>query len=93
MATIDLYFATVSSSQVIKKRQQKIQMVLEGKKIPINIIDIAKGTADKEKMRELAGDPKALPPQICNGDQYCGNFEAFDNACEDEQLMQFLKLA
>lgn len=26
----------------------------------------------KEKMRELCGDDKALPPQLFNGDAYCG---------------------
>jgi hypothetical protein len=26
----------------------------------------------KEKMRELIGDEKAIPPQLFNGNTYCG---------------------
>ena len=47
-------------------------MVLGSKKIPYEKIDIAASDEDKAKMREVVGDPKALPPQLCNDDQYCG---------------------
>ena len=47
-------------------------MILESKKIKYEIYDIASNEEFKSKMRELAADPKALPPQICKGDQYCG---------------------
>ena len=33
---------------------------------------MASSVEDKEKMRALVGNPSALPPQIANGDQYCG---------------------
>ena len=56
----------------IKKNQQKIEMILESKKIPFNKLDMAADETLKAKMREIAGDPKALPPQLANGDQYCG---------------------
>jgi hypothetical protein len=46
-------------------------MVLDGKKIEYTINDISSNEEAKTKMREFAG-PKSLPPQICNGDQYCG---------------------
>ena len=29
-------------------------------------------------MRELAGNPTLLPPQVFNDDIYCGDFEAFE---------------
>ena len=35
-------------------------------------IDVAASEEEKKKMRDIAGNPKAIPPQICNGDQYCG---------------------
>ncbi len=35
-------------------------------------MDIASSEEVKNQMRELSGDPKALPPQLCNGDEYCG---------------------
>ncbi len=47
-------------------------MILDGKKIETEWIDVAASEAAKEKMRELIGDPKAVPPQIFNGDTYCG---------------------
>lgn len=47
-------------------------MILEGKKIEFQKIDIAASSEAKNKMREISNDSKALPPQICNGDQYCG---------------------
>ena len=56
----------------MKKHQQKIEMVLDSKKIAFETIDISSDEDAKNRMRELSGDPKALPPQICNGDQYCG---------------------
>ena len=47
-------------------------MVLASKKIAYEEVDIASSEEAKNKMREIAQDPKALPPQIANGDQYCG---------------------
>ena len=47
-------------------------MVLDCRKIAYDVVDIAAAESAKRKMRELAGDPKALPPQIFNGDQHCG---------------------
>ncbi len=47
-------------------------MILDGKKIPYDKIDIAASEDEKKKMRDLAGNPKALPPQLCNDDNYCG---------------------
>lgn len=47
-------------------------MILDSKKISYRKLDIAADEKLKEKMREIIGDPKALPPQLCNGDKYCG---------------------
>jgi len=90
--TITLYFSTVSSNLETKKHQQKITMVLDGKQIAYETVDISSSDAGKAKMRELAGDAKCLPPQIANGEQYCGDFNAFDEAVEMETLNEFLKL-
>lgn len=46
--------------------------VLDGLNIPYNLVDICQSSEDKESMRTLVGDSKALPPQICNGNDYCG---------------------
>merc|ERR1719494_434344 len=42
-------------------------------------------------MREFAG-ATSRPPQIVNGDTYCGDFEAFAEAVEMERLREFLHL-
>lgn len=67
-------------------------MILDAKKIAYNKLDISADETLKKDMREIAGDPKALPPQLANGKQYCGNFEAFEDAVESESLEEFLKL-
>ena len=56
----------------MKKHQQRIEMVLGGMKIDYEVIDVASDESNKQKMRDICGDPKALPPQLCNGDKYCG---------------------
>lgn len=90
--SLTLYITTVTGNLEVKKQQQKIQMILDAKKIKYEAVDVAASEDAKKKMRAIAGDDKALPPQICNGDTYCGNFEAFDNAVEAEELEEFLKL-
>ena len=91
-AKIDYYYSSVSSNLEIKKQQERIQNVLDGKKIPYNKIDIAASEDDKAKMRRIIGDDKALAPQLANGEQYCGNFDKFEEAIESENLNTFLKL-
>eukprot|EP00729_Bicosta_minor_P001619 gene1619-1768_t len=90
MATLNVYIASVTSSQKIRKEQEKIEMVLGGKKIAHQMIDIASVDGAKDTMRANSGDPKMLPPQFFLGEKYLGNFEAFELAIEDEKLDVFL---
>uniref|UniRef100_A0A3Q2DA66 SH3 domain-binding glutamic acid-rich-like protein 3 n=2 Tax=Cyprinodon variegatus TaxID=28743 RepID=A0A3Q2DA66_CYPVA len=90
--TVSVYMASVSGSLEMKKSQDRIFSVLSSKKIPFKAVDITQDSEYKDLMRKIAGNPTALPPQICNGDQYCGDFAAFENAVELNQLEQFLKL-
>ncbi|XP_036941417.1 SH3 domain-binding glutamic acid-rich-like protein 3 isoform X2 [Acanthopagrus latus] len=90
--TITVFITSVSSSMEIKKHQQRISMVLDSKKVPYKIVDISSDDEGKALMREIAGDQKALPPQIANGSVYCGDYAAFENAVEAEELEKFLKL-
>lgn len=62
----------IKSLLQLKKQQQKIEMLLDSKKIEYEKLDIAASEDFKKKMRDLIGDPKALPPQLFNEDQYCG---------------------
>ena len=47
-------------------------MVLDAKKIAHNDVDITQDSELKDQMRRIACNDTALPPQISNGDQYCG---------------------
>ncbi|XP_028413851.1 SH3 domain-binding glutamic acid-rich-like protein 3 [Dendronephthya gigantea] len=89
---IVLYCTSVTSSIEIKKEQQRIEMVLTGKGIAFEKVDISLVEGAKEKMRELAGDKTALPPQLCRGDKYLGNYKQFDEAIENEELNKFLQI-
>ncbi|CAB1454840.1 unnamed protein product [Pleuronectes platessa] len=89
---VKVFVTSVSSNFEIKKAQQKIEMILDSLKIPHVDVDIAQNGDDKDEMRRIAGNPKALPPQICNGDIYCGDYKAFEEAVEMEELHKFLKL-
>uniref|UniRef100_H9GQX0 SH3 domain-binding glutamic acid-rich-like protein n=2 Tax=Anolis carolinensis TaxID=28377 RepID=H9GQX0_ANOCA len=44
-------------------------------------------------MRSKAGKPDAIPPQIFNGEDYCGDFEMLFDAIENEEVPKFLKIA
>ncbi|XP_022081931.1 SH3 domain-binding glutamic acid-rich-like protein 3 [Acanthaster planci] len=89
---IKFYFSSITSNLGIKKHQQRIEMILSSKKYEYESIDIAHDETAKERMRELMGDPKGLPPQLCNDDTYLGGFEEFQDAVDDEKLEAFLKI-
>ncbi|XP_075939699.1 SH3 domain-binding glutamic acid-rich-like protein 3 [Anarhichas minor] len=90
--SIIVYYTSVSSSKEIKKWQQQIFNVLSSKKIKHEAVDIAQDATVKDLMRKLVGDQTALPPQIFNGDNYCGDYKAFENAIEEEAVESFLKI-
>lgn len=90
---ITVYHSSISCSQEVKKRQQTVEFILTSKKYNVKFVDLASiGESAKTEMREIADDPKCLPPQIAKGKEYCGNFVGFMEAVEDGQLLQFLKL-
>lgn len=90
--TILVYYTSVSGSRELKMQQSKIFSYLDSKKIPYKTLDISQNTETKDEMRKKTGNPTALPPQIFNGDTYCGDFNKFDMAVEDEKVEAFLKL-
>lgn len=89
---IKYYYSSVSSNLELKKHQQKIEMILDSKKVDYDKVDIAGNEEAKQRMREIMGDPKGLPPQLTKGDQHLGDYDAFDDAVEREDLDTFLKL-
>ncbi|KAJ8340794.1 hypothetical protein SKAU_G00330850 [Synaphobranchus kaupii] len=90
---VKLYYTTVTASREVKSQQAEIMRILESKSIQYELIDISVGGAVREEMRCKAGKPTAVPPQIFNDDQYCGDYQVFSEAVEDDAVEQFLKLA
>uniref|UniRef100_A0A3Q2CJC7 SH3 domain-binding glutamic acid-rich-like protein 1 n=2 Tax=Cyprinodon variegatus TaxID=28743 RepID=A0A3Q2CJC7_CYPVA len=95
---IKVYIATSSGSTSIKKQQQDVMGFLAANKIEFEECDIAANESNRKWMREnipeesrpATGNP--LPPQIFNEEKYCGNYEAFFDAREDNAVYAFLGL-
>uniref|UniRef100_A0A6Q2Y8K2 Uncharacterized protein n=1 Tax=Esox lucius TaxID=8010 RepID=A0A6Q2Y8K2_ESOLU len=90
--SIVVYFSSISGSRELKQQQSQIFSFLDSKKIKYQAVDITQGPSGKEEMRKKAGNPTALPPQIFNGDKYCGDFSAFYEAVEAGKGEAFFKL-
>ncbi|KAG5265115.1 hypothetical protein AALO_G00261590 [Alosa alosa] len=90
---IKLYYTTVTASREVKSQQAEIMRILESKSIQFELIDISVGGDVRDEMRTKSGNPTAVPPQIFNEDQYCGNYEMFAEAVEADTVEQFLKMA
>jgi len=101
---LKVYVSGMSGNKEVKKRQQRVLMILDSKSIKYDIVDITE--PGKESEKELmqtkstsnggtVSDPDPrhpLPPQIFNAEEYCGDYDAFDLANEIDTLEQFLKL-
>ncbi|XP_023669524.2 SH3 domain-binding glutamic acid-rich protein isoform X18 [Paramormyrops kingsleyae] len=95
---IKVYLATSSGSTAIKKKQQDVVGFLEALKIEYMQLDIASNEENRQWMREnVPGEKKPtngipLPPQIFNGEDYCGDYDTFFDAKEENQVFEFLGL-
>ncbi|XP_032226691.1 SH3 domain-binding glutamic acid-rich-like protein 3 [Nematostella vectensis] len=90
---ITVYISRQSANNQMKKQQNWIDMVLKSvTDIEVEVVDISVDPELKDKMRALMNDETALPPQIFNGEQYCGGYDELFNANEDGTLEEFLKL-
>ncbi|XP_053166465.1 SH3 domain-binding glutamic acid-rich protein isoform X2 [Hemicordylus capensis] len=96
---IKVFVATSSGSTAIKKKQQEVVGFLEANKIDFKELDIACDEDNRKWMREnVPGEKKPqngipLPPQIFNEEQYCGDFDSFFSAKEENIIYSFLGLA
>ncbi|XP_017788109.1 PREDICTED: SH3 domain-binding glutamic acid-rich protein homolog isoform X1 [Habropoda laboriosa] len=95
---VKIYISGISGNKEVKKRQQRVLMILDSKNVEYETIDITEPgkEMDKEFMQSnsIARDSKyPLPPQIFNEDEYCGDYEDFDLANEIDELEDFLKVA
>ncbi|XP_032486377.1 SH3 domain-binding glutamic acid-rich protein-like isoform X3 [Phocoena sinus] len=96
---IKVFVATSSGSIAIRKKQQEVVGFLEANKIDFKEFDIAGDEDNRRWMREnVPGEKKPqngipLPPQIFNEEQYCGDFDSFFSAKEENIIYSFLGLA
>ncbi|XP_015173788.1 PREDICTED: SH3 domain-binding glutamic acid-rich protein homolog [Polistes dominula] len=94
---VKIYVSGISGNKEVKKRQQRVLMILDSKNVEYETIDITEPgkELDKEFMQghSVGKDSKyPLPPQIFNEDEYCGDYEDFDMANELDELEKFLKM-
>uniref|UniRef100_A0A8C0MLB7 SH3 domain-binding glutamic acid-rich-like protein n=1 Tax=Canis lupus familiaris TaxID=9615 RepID=A0A8C0MLB7_CANLF len=86
------------SCQQIKKQQQDVVRFLEANKIEFEEVDITMSEEQRQWMyknippekKPAQGNP--LPPQIFNGDRYCGDYDSFFEAKESNTVYSFLGL-
>ncbi|KPU78697.1 uncharacterized protein Dana_GF23792, isoform B [Drosophila ananassae] len=102
---LKVYVSGMSGNKEVKKRQQRVLMILDSKNIQYDTVDITEPgkESEKELMQNKStsnggtvSDPEPrhpLPPQIFNDEDYCGDYDAFDMANEIDTLEVFLKLA
>uniref|UniRef100_A0A673G9G9 SH3 domain binding glutamate-rich protein n=1 Tax=Sinocyclocheilus rhinocerous TaxID=307959 RepID=A0A673G9G9_9TELE len=94
----DLIFICRRQGYNIKKKQQDVVGFLEALKIDYAQLDIASNEDNRRWMREnVPGEKKPtngipLPPQIFNEAMYCGDYETFFEAKEDNTVYEFLGL-
>uniref|UniRef100_A0A3B4A0F7 Uncharacterized protein n=1 Tax=Periophthalmus magnuspinnatus TaxID=409849 RepID=A0A3B4A0F7_9GOBI len=95
---IKVFLATSSGSTAIKKKQQDVVGFLEALHVDYTPLDIACNEQNRMWMRQNVPEEKKptngipLPPQIFNDDSYCGDYETFFDAKEDNTVYAFLGL-
>merc|ERR1712112_638361 len=95
---IKIFISGNSGNKEIENAQHRIIMILKSLGIAIELCDIsAPGMEDQRDFMRANGTKKegfrnVLPPQVFNGEKYCGDYDAFDIANEDDELEEFLGL-
>ncbi|XP_055247941.1 SH3 domain-binding glutamic acid-rich-like protein 2 isoform X2 [Gorilla gorilla gorilla] len=93
-----LHPSTGSTLTEIKKKQQDVVRFLEANKIEFEEVDITMSEEQRQWMyknvppekKPTQGNP--LPPQIFNGDRYCGDYDSFFESKESNTVFSFLGL-
>ncbi|XP_037678244.1 SH3 domain-binding glutamic acid-rich-like protein 2 [Choloepus didactylus] len=95
---IPVFIASSSGFVAIKKKQQDVVRFLEANKIEFEEVDITMSEEQRQRMyknippekKPTQGNP--LPPQIFNGDRYCGDCDSFFESKESNTVYSFLGL-
>ncbi|XP_052830264.1 glutamic acid-rich protein isoform X2 [Octopus bimaculoides] len=95
---IKVYISNITCNNKQRKCQQLILNKLTAEKIDFVQIDITdpRYASERTLMRENS-KPKTegavpVPPQVFNESEYCGDYDAFADALETQNLWHFLKL-
>lgn len=101
---VKVYISGISGNKEVKKRQQRVLMILDSRNIKYSVVDITEPgrEADRDFMQEKSTSLGAtvsdtnprhpLPPQLFNDEEYCGDYDQFDLSNEIDELDKFLKL-
>ncbi|XP_049792961.1 SH3 domain-binding glutamic acid-rich protein homolog [Schistocerca nitens] len=94
---VKVYISGISGNKEVKKRQQRVQMILDSKSIEYVTVDITEpGNENEKEFMQQNGKARSskypLPPQLFNEEDYCGDYEDFDMANEIDELEKFLKM-
>nr|XP_015859344.2 SH3 domain-binding glutamic acid-rich-like protein 2 [Peromyscus maniculatus bairdii] len=95
---VRVFVASSSGFVAIKKKQQDVVRFLEANKIEFEEVDITMSEEQRQWMyknippekKPSQGNP--LPPQIFNGDRYCGDYDSFFESKESNTVFSFLGL-
>merc|ERR1712158_188476 len=93
---IKIFISGNNGNKEIENSQHRITMILKSLGIAIELCDISAPGMEEQRdfMRANAvkkeGQRNVLPPQVFNGEKYCGDYDAFDVANEDDELEEFL---
>ncbi|KAM5256502.1 SH3 domain-binding glutamic acid-rich-like protein 2 [Ctenodactylus gundi] len=95
---VRVFVASSSGFVAIKKKQQDVVRFLEANKIEFEEVDITMSEEQRQWMyknipsekKPAQGNP--LPPQIFNGDRYCGDYDSFFESKESNTVFSFLGL-
>ncbi|KIM66329.1 hypothetical protein SCLCIDRAFT_110898 [Scleroderma citrinum Foug A] len=89
---IQLFLTTIASQPELRKHQEYILRILQIKKIPYTSYDLACDEEAKRLWKRKAPLGKQRLPGILVGGRYPGDFDAFEEAVEYDELDTFLRL-
>ncbi|XP_048370959.1 SH3 domain-binding glutamic acid-rich-like protein 3 [Sphaerodactylus townsendi] len=76
----------------VKQRQSEVLRILDTNHMTYELVDVSVSESLLQEMRDKAGNPGAIPPQIFNGEHYCGDSQMLYEATENEEIRKFLKM-
>jgi len=96
---IKVYYCGVSALKETKKHQQRAMLVLDTCKVQYERIDITEPGNEESKELVFSKAQKRLPknqtspPFFFRDEDYLGDYEDFEDASDDDRVLQFLGLA